>query len=254
MRGVLLGLVVGAIGVAAGCASPPERRGGLADRPVVERGVAGTSVEGRPIEYLAVGPGPEVVLVVATIHGDEPAGTPLLARLETEYTLDPDLLRGVRLVLVPLANPDGYAAGTRTNVRGVDLNRNFPSKNFTGTASRGTAPLSEPESLALFDLVERFEPDRIASFHQPLACIDWDGPAEDWARALATTCDLPVKKLGGRPGSFGSWTGIDLGIPIVTIELPASSHRRSPESLWADYGELVIAIVRGEAPAHASSR
>ena len=61
------------------------------------------------------------VLVVGDVHGNERAGERIVARLRRVRTP-----HGVRLWLVRTANPDGVAAGTRQDARGVDLNRNFP--------------------------------------------------------------------------------------------------------------------------------
>ena len=60
---------------------------------------------------------------------------------------------------------------------------------------------------------------------------------------MAAVCDLPVKKLGGRPGSMGSWVGIDLGIPIVTVELPRSADRLSAAERWDRWGRMLVAAV-----------
>ena len=61
------------------------------------------------------------MLVIGSIHGNETAGHAVIARLRAATPP-----AGVRLLLVRTANPDGVAAGTRQNARGVDLNRNFP--------------------------------------------------------------------------------------------------------------------------------
>ena len=98
--------------------------------------VLGGSVEGRPIEAWVIGDGDPCVMILATIHGDEWAGTPLLEELAVE--LEGQAAAGALdrcVVLVPIANPDGYAARDRESSTGIDLNRNFPSSNFS--ASRG---------------------------------------------------------------------------------------------------------------------
>jgi len=60
---------------------------------------------------------------------------------------------------------------------------------------------------------------------------------------MAATCSLPVKKLGGRPGSMGSWVGIDLGIPIVTVEFPRAADLVSEDELWRRYGPMLLVAV-----------
>ncbi|MBW8036697.1 MAG: murein peptide amidase A, partial [Planctomycetes bacterium] len=47
-------------------------------------GVIGRSVEGRDIACGVYGDGHDVVLIIATIHGDENAGTPIVVRLKRE--------------------------------------------------------------------------------------------------------------------------------------------------------------------------
>ncbi|MET0260217.1 MAG: M14 family zinc carboxypeptidase, partial [Gaiellaceae bacterium] len=85
--------------------------------------LVGHSVQGRRIVAYEVGDpaAARKVLVVGCLHGNECAGIAVVNRLRR---LGP--LEGVDLWLVPDANPDGHAAGTRGNARGVDLNRNFP--------------------------------------------------------------------------------------------------------------------------------
>lgn len=190
----------------------------------------------------------ETVLILATIHGDEAAGTPLVHRLANHLLAHPEDLGPRRLVIIPVANPDGYAHSTRGNSRSVDLNRNFPASNFSGQNSPDRRPLSEPESQAIAEAIEHYRPTRILSIHQPLRCVDYDGPGAGLARAIALQCPMPVKKLGGRPGSLGSYAGDNLGIPTITFELPRRADRESPEALWSRYGQALIAFLQFSAP------
>lgn len=228
-----------------------QHQTGSAGASVVEhvRAVIATSVEGRPIESLTFGDGEDCILIIATIHGDEDAGTPLLNEFVDRLGRRPDLVRGRRIVLVPLANPDGMARQIRENASGVDLNRNFPASNFQQSAQHGDGALSEPESRAIYELIHRHRPRRIVSIHQPLRCIDFDGPGDALARAMAARCDLPLKKLGGRAGSLGSYAGLTLGIPIITFEMPPEDKGLPGPELWERYGEAMIAAVTYGGPA-----
>lgn len=207
---------------------------------------AGTSLEGRPIEYAVFGDGPTTVMLIAGIHGDEEAGTPLLeelARRFAEYGSGLPWMRGKSVVVLPALNPDGLAADRRHNANGVDLNRNFPARNFEGSRRRGEEPLTEPESRALHDLVLELRPHHVLTFHMPVGVIDYDGPAGALAQQVSEESGLPVKQLGSRPGSLGSWLGVDLEIPTLTVELPASDHGITRAEAWERYaGLLRVAI------------
>lgn len=209
--------------------------------------VVGKSYEGRPIECIVHGDGPDVLMIIATIHGNEAAGTPLVAAFSEWLIEHPAKLSGRQVVIVPVANPDGFAAGERFNSRGVDLNRNFPAGNWREekVTLHGSAPLSEPESRVLMQLVCRYFPNRLISIHQPLECVDYDGPGERLAEVIAAKCPLSVKKLGGRPGSFGSFVGETLGKPIITLELPKAAGMDA-DVLWRTYGESLIAALSFE--------
>jgi len=230
----------------AGCGGPGRTGRGLAPRVLSAEPVQGVSVEERAIACRVYGSGPETVLIVGAIHGNEPASGTLAWQLWSHLEGRPSALDGTRCIVVPVANPDGLARNTRTNARGVDLNRNFATPNWRRRRTHGPKPLSEPETHYIADLIRRHTPDRIVQIHQPLNCVDWDGPARALAEAMARAARLPVRKLGAQAGSLGSFAGVERGIPTITLELPRSASRLSPSTLWQRYGEALLVAVRSQ--------
>lgn len=115
-----------------------------AETPHMYLGTYGQSWQGRDLAY-AVFSRPlvsqpwearsldrPVVVLAANVHGDERTfreGLLVLMRdFATEGTEAWDLLDDVTVLVVPQINPDGFEAspeGTRGNVRGIDLNRDY---------------------------------------------------------------------------------------------------------------------------------
>lgn len=195
----------------------------VADDPVVtSREVVGTSVEGRSVTVVrrAHEGATRRVLVIGSIHGDERAGMRVVRRLVGRADLPPDL----DLWVVRTVNPDGTAADRRTNARGVDLNRNFPYRWHTssqGPTWSGPAPLSEPESVLLRDLVRRVDPWLVVTFHQPLFGVGANDKGMRTVRALAAGMRLPVKEYactGVCYGTFTSWVNHRTNALAVTVE------------------------------------
>jgi murein peptide amidase A len=205
--------------------------------------VVGRSVKGRPIKAQVLGDGSDTILIMAVIHGDEASGAPLVEKLADYLGDHPNIVDSHRVILIPVANPDGMALSCRENTRGVDLNRNFEANNRVNNGSNGLHALSEPETVALRRLIQEYKPDRIISIHQPLNCLDYDGPGGGLAGRMAEACRLPVHKLGARPGSLGSFTGETLGIPTITMELPREASRLSQAGLWSQYGPALLTAV-----------
>jgi protein MpaA len=229
------------------CAATPSSTNAA---PPFRPHIVGQSLQNRSIECITIGDAaaPIRVMFIATIHGDEPAGTPLLQNLVQHARLGPQWMRDRLLIVIPIANPDGLALHRRGNARGIDLNRNFPAASFAARRRHGEQPLSEPESGALHDLILAHTPDRIITIHQPLACIDYDGPGRSLAESMFDAIEpehrLRIDKLGAYPGSLGSFAGEDLGIPTITIEFSATVDQLSAEILWQRYGPMLIAAVR----------
>jgi protein MpaA len=208
----------------------------------VESEVMGYSAQGKPIRGTVLGEGPETCLLIGVIHGNEPMGAPLLERFLDQAENDASLIAGKRLVVIPVLNPDGLERGSRTSSRGVDLNRNFPASNWRPSPRHGDVPASEPETRALLRVIRQFRPARILSIHSPLRCVNYDGPAEELARAMAQATGYPLRPSIGyaTPGSLGSYAGDDLLIPTITLELPAHGGE---DELWETVGPALVALV-----------
>ncbi len=146
-------------------------------------------------------------------------------------------------MLLAVANPGGMAHNSRFNANGVDLNRNFPASNRVNDKRFGATAFSEPEARLVKQLIEQYSPDRIVSIHQPLACIDYDGPGITLAARMAQYCSLSVKKLGAKPGSLGSYAGVDLRLPVITFEMRQNDSKLNSDTLWRRYGKALIAAI-----------
>lgn len=203
------------------------------------------SVEGRPLGWRVFGAEREdapTVLLLGALHGDEPMSHRLLEGFAAELAERPGWAPGRRVVVASPVNPDGLARDTRANARGVDLNRNFPAASWRAGGARGDEPLSEPESRLVAHLLETFRPLCVVSVHAPFGCVNWDGPAEELAAAMAAENGYPLEPTIGypTPGSLGSWLGVDRQVPIVTLELPRG--RRADGFLAANRDALRAAL------------
>jgi murein peptide amidase A len=181
----------------------------------------GNSAQGRAIDAVELGDphAARKVLVVGCIHGNECAGVAIVRRLE--QATPP---KGVDLWLVESLNPDGRAAGTRVNARGVDLNRNFPAgwQRLGGVFDSGARPLSEPESRIAYRLVIRLRPAVSIWFHQHLTLVDGSGGDAALERRFARLVGLPFVALPRFPGSVTTWENQTLpGTSAFVVELPA---------------------------------
>jgi predicted deacylase len=173
-------------------------------------------------------------LFIGGIHGDEAEGAYATTELPAAFAAA-GLADAVTLTVIEDVNPDGRAAATRDNANGVDVNRNFPASNFdTTNPAYGGAPLSQPESRALYETFKRIHPDLVLVVHSWAGrqFVNYDGPARDLAERFGTSTDLTVEassSFAPTPGSLGSFVGRDEGTPILTIELLKGSD---PKADW----------------------
>jgi protein MpaA len=242
-------LALGCGATASGTGHQLVARGRDAARGRVHRRLLlGRSVEHRPIrvEELGEPAAGRRVLIVGCIHGDERAGIDVARRLGAMAAP-----QGVDLWVLADLNPDGVAADTRQNARGVDLNRNFPY--LWGAAGQrgdqqypGPHALSEPEARFAYRLTLRLRPQITIYFHQPLGLVDESGGDPRVERLFAQLSGLPVRRLPRYRGSAVGWQNHRLSTSTAfVVELPPG--RITPPNS-ARLARAIMALARGLAP------
>lgn len=201
-----------------------------AERPGIrEARVIGQSVAGRDIVAWHLGEparrGVPTVVLISTMHGDEPATRGILEALR-----DAPPIVGIDLWVVPTYNPDGLVRGTRKNAHGTDLNRNFPYdwKDLDGPYESGPGPASEPETKAMMAFLSDVRPSRMLSFHQPLNGVDTDTKLPRFARRVADRLNLPATTLdcgGVCHGTMTGWFNHNFKGGGLTVEYAARPGR-----------------------------
>lgn len=214
--------------------------------------VVGQSAQGRDITGWTFGDGPRVLLIVGGIHtGFESNTVMLVNELVAHFQATPaSVLPGMRLILIPVANPDGLVVGRqaagRFNANGVDLNRNWGcewSEDAYWQDQRvdpGARAFSEPETQALARLIRETQPAAAIFYHSAADgifsgdCPD-GGVSDELARVLGEASGYSY----GRPfsayrvtGTAASWVD-GQGIPAVDLELTGTRDTEFVRNLRA---------------------
>ena len=161
--------------------------------PALSVSEIGRSLQGRPIRAVTFGNGPVTVLLWSQMHGDESTATMALADIMSwmastgadHADLKQRLASRLRIVMVPMLNPDGSEIFQRENAVGIDINRD--ARN-----------LSTPEARALKSLRDSIRPQFGFNLHDQNArtltgnsgnqvAIALLAPAADQARSYGPT-------------------------------------------------------------------
>ena len=251
--------------------------------PYVRVVSAGKSILGRELFCVTIGAGENEIFVNASHHANEWITSLVLTRFLEEYASSVEaggslcgldarsLFRQTALVALPMVNPDGvdlvtgalasgsvfesvralsggrpdipFPAGWKANIRGVDLNLQYPAGwdcarlvkselGITGPGPRdytGPAPLSEPESRAVWTLTRGHDFRMTLSLHTQGKVIYWK------------YLDYDVKNASRIAEKFGTLSG------YAVEETPAASGYAGYKDWFiAEYGRPGFTIEAGE--------
>lgn len=264
----------------------------------IETTVIGHSVMGRPITALKLGSGPYAIHANGAFHANEWITSALLMTFAEDtakaYESGAEwrnanmrqLLSEVTLWLVPMVNPDGAAlvqdglhpghplyeellemnrgshrfSRWKANIRGVDLNDQFPAfweeecnrRGTPGPGPRdypGPRPLSEPEAAAMAAFTEQQQFKLVLALHTQGQEIYWNYRDYEPAESEGLACRLgavssyrPIKLTGSDAG-YKDWFIQTFRRPGFTIEagigvnpLPLSQF----EDMYEDIAKLLL--------------
>jgi protein MpaA len=202
----------------------------------------GKSAGGRAIvAYRAGEAGKPVVVVVATMHGEENFGQYVARGL-----LEGKPIADVDLWVVPVLNPDGLAKDRRWVKGHVDLNRNFPNR-FIRRANSGRKAASARETKVVMAFLNRINPRYLVSWHQPLYGVDSYRVKDKGLRnRLAKGLRLPKKSLnchGSCHGTMTGWFNAHHDGAAITVEYGATA--RSMKIIKGRDANAVLSAIGG---------
>ncbi len=206
-------------------------------------------------------------VILCGVHGDEITPVKFCWDLLKELKASNNYKDKV-VIVAPLVAPDSFfkSRPTRTNGRGVDVNRNFPTGDWPKEAHRkwksayrsdkrkfpGKRAASEQETIFQMNLIIRYKPNKIVSVHAPLTLLDYDGPSltneiGKPAKALLDgmsekSANYKVQNYPVFPGSLGNWAGTEKKIPTYTLELP-NSNPAETDKFWHMFKDAVILAI-----------
>ncbi len=215
----------------------------------------GYSVRGRPIVAYTYGNGATTYLFTGAIHGNELSSNYTMKNWMADLEANPSRIpSAARVIVIPAVSPDGVASANRLNASGVNLNRNFPTSNWTQNiitsggeqaGGGGSAAASEPETRALMSFSSRVAPRLVTTHHSSGSLVNSNDvgisitAGQDYAR-LAGYRFIPNSATTGTfgfemTGTYEDWL-LERGTAAILIELNTDTgnhYARNKSALWA---------------------
>ena len=201
----------------------------------------GKSIEDRNIWCISMGNGEGTAVFAAAFHALEYLTAPALLHFAECYCKMPQYHRKLRVIIVPMVNPDGVEialhginkcnrlhydllahTGTidfkkvwQANARGVDINHNFNADwnsicdGPAPTKYGGPYPESEPETRAIVNLLQKTEPELFIAFHSQGKEIyyDFNGMENQFSKATAEAVAKGCGYTAATPTGTASFGG-----------------------------------------------
>jgi len=183
------------------------------------------SVERRPIETATFGKGPQRIAVISSLSGNSETTVSLVEKMAGIFAHDELMPVQLSVLVVRSPNPDGHAERTLTNSHGVDLNRNFPSTRFTANPRRetGEKPGSEPETRALVQLLNQFQPSLVVHVVESRSFRGTVRSDDLVPRELLPQFDSAPYDKVYKTGSLSGYVHETMKCSVVELELPVDS-------------------------------
>ena len=165
------------------------------------------------------------IVLIGGVHGDEPEGVHLACET-LNWLRSQDQNEISDWVVIPCLNIDGFNRKQRVNSNGVDLNRNFPSKDWSPKFEKdryfpGEKPGTEFEVKALVSLIASLKPRLLIHCHSWQPCIVYTGDRgrADSERLARSSGYKAQPDIGyATPGSLGQYGSFDADVPVICIE------------------------------------
>ncbi|OXM84176.1 M14 family metallopeptidase [Paenibacillus rigui] len=268
--------------------------------PFLQADSIGNSVLGKPIPVIRIGTGPKQVHYNGSFHANEWITTLLLMKFLEDYAnafTGSGLLRGknmkvlyeeTSLWVVPMVNPDGVElvqegampthpyymqllewnfgsrdfSGWKANIRGVDLNDQFPAnwelerdrREVAGPGPRdytGETPLSEPEAKAIADFTQAHDFRLVIAFHTQGQEIYWNyrdlepPESETIANRLAQVSRYRAIKLPESDAGYKDWFIQQYRRPGFTVEAGIGTNPLPISQFRSIYDDVIGLLIEG---------
>lgn len=255
----------------------------------VKTKIIGKSVDQRNIYAVKLGTGKKEIFLNSSHHAREHMTTNVLMEMLDQYALAyatnqtyegyqiKDILDDTSIWFVPMVNPDGVTlvqkgyqtaknpsevlrlnnyskdfSSWKANIRGVDLNRQYPADwaNIRNTAIspgymnyKGLAPLTEPEVKAIYEFTNQHQFKTTVAYHSSGEIIYWHykNPSSTYWRdqqiaknvGNITGYTLISPSINPSGGGYKDWFILDKKMPSLTIEIsPYTNQKPVPMKYW----------------------
>ena len=268
--------------------------------PFIQLGSIGKTVMGRSIPVVQIGKGKNEVHYNGSFHANEWITTLLLMVFIEVYAKAYDLKHNIgsfnienlfhktSLWIVPMVNPDGVQLvqrkfnpntstfanakqinhgslnfrGWKANIRGVDLNDQFPAHWESEISRRtvfvpapqdypGTKPLSEPEARAMAEFTKVHNFRSVIAFHTQGEVIYWGyrglEPKESLQivnRMKEVSRYLPIRYVKSDAG-FKDWFIQEWRCPGFTVECGLGINPLLISQFWKIWGKTIGIFLTG---------